>query len=622
MASGTVIVPIRDGSDGDATHRPDPTKFSILDPPAIYLEKIGTLWMQDRGEALPGVRYLLQRLPAGYAVFERPRPNDPKHLDKYLYGHPSHKAFDSPNRFWPHFKYLMENGGDSMGCTCTVCRAKGGSIPPMDPANTKFFKMKAQNGAKISTQVGGSTIQTSKAVHKGRPKLIGSGMDTSRVDEEGTPDVYRNLIDKLKRHGTLDETITESMSMDWRAEQEILPTMLKKLRSEPQWLPRTGDLVLFIRTLPPDVEICQDKDGGFQFYDHANKIFVGYPTWEAGVVGQPPAEDLAIDDLVAQTEKEMGVSYSGCRIEPLPDPNDTNKSLSKRYKYVPLHHTRPFIFWKEFLGHIPEEQWHPTVKNALTVMSSFSLMGKHRFRGTWPNASIHCHGIYIGSELLSVGDTVRLLPKSPSSTCTDVLIIKSIRLKLSNLDLASDNDYDEGRPYNSTVLITGPAYTSDLTRLNKEYLTSSPPPRSMSKYPEFYPLHPPSKELQISFSRILGRLFEADAMTLWFPSLSEDMKTVLPPDLSLGVEGVVGARQFARERDRRIEGMLGSSWFWGDTRAEALDLETVNGLEVGRFDRDRNPKEWRKMIKTMDMMTSEKEREEARKRTRVMVVID
>ena len=49
---------------------------------------------------------------------------------------------------------------------------------------------------------------------KGRPKMVPPGMDASRIDEEGTPDVWRNLIDKLKRHITIDQPVEEPLSME------------------------------------------------------------------------------------------------------------------------------------------------------------------------------------------------------------------------------------------------------------------------------------------------------------------------------------------------------------------------------------------------------------------------
>ncbi|KAF2681029.1 hypothetical protein K458DRAFT_433906 [Lentithecium fluviatile CBS 122367] len=603
-----VIVPLKGGSDADANHRPVGPTYTQVDPPTLYLEKLGQQWMKARGEARPGVTYILEALPAGYALFQKPRVSRPSYVDKWLYGHPNHKPFDSPNRFFPHFQYLMENEGNSIGCPCTVCNTKGGVLPKGEGSSSSSKRSSSGASSTKSTQstppkrklalapVPTSFLASAPYQHKGRPKMVLTGMDASRVDEEGTPDVYRNLIDKLKRYGELDEAVMEPMSMDWRAEQSILPELLRSLEEELQWVPRAGDIVLYIGDIPEGFELLQNESTGEHlFWDPDIEDFAGEPTWQAGLVGQTPADSVTTEDAVYQVQKETNVSISGVRVEPLPDPNDGNKALSKRYKYVPVSQTRPFILWKEYLGHIAEKDWHLTIKNALSVMATMSLMGKHRFRGHWPEAQIYCHGIYIGSEMLAVGDTVRLLPKAGEAECTDILVIKSIRLKLLNLDKASTNDYDEGRPYNSECWIFGSAYSTDSSRTSKEWLSAANAltPKSAEGYAKWYPLHPSNKELAVPFSRILGRLFEHDAMNLWLPSNG-------PRDLDQGRVGLLEAREFARAHDQRITASLDATWFWGDSRAEALDLQTVNGLDVSRYDAERDPRELRKKIKVIE----------------------
>ncbi|GME36612.1 Transcription-silencing protein Clr2 [Neofusicoccum parvum] len=234
-------------------------------------------------------------------------------------------------------------------------------------------------------------------------------------------------------------------------------------------------------------------------------------------------------------------------------------------------------------------------------MSSFSLVERQHFKGTWPTASITCRGIYIGSELLLTGDTVRLMPNQQGAAVTDVLQITSIKLNLMNLDTASDDDYDQKHPYNSAVHITGKAYTLDPTRaasripLTETERNGSP----LGGYDEeWYWLHAPEKSLRIPFSRVLGRCFEAEAMDLLFPSKSSGFDDDQGPGLSRGVEGIYRSRHYSSHNYLKID--KGKSWFWGDSRAEALDLATVNGLEVGRHDKSRDPKTWRKTIKIME----------------------
>jgi hypothetical protein len=630
-------VQLRPGSDGNVLHIPRPGTHTQLNPPTLYLEKIGQQWMEARGEAQPNMKYTLASLPTGYTLWHRPRPKDPKHFDKYLYGHPSGKSFDSPNRFYPHFEYLMRNGGDRIGCPCTVCNGSSGVLPRSSSTSAKARRSSAASSGASSRpssaqgparpftipaqahqpgltsaalpplpapQQMTATQARSAAQHKGRPKLLGTGMDTSRVDEEGTPDVYRNLINKLRRLGEVDEVVEEPMSLDWKAEQEILPDMLQKLKSHQQWIPRVGDIVLYVRELPEDMHIIRHPiTKAFRMYNERSKLWFGAPFWEAGLVGQTPAEATTIEDICENGDKESNVTYSGIRVEPLPSVNNPDKSLSKRHKYIPIRHTRPFVLWKELLCQVPQGQWHSTISNALTVTSTISLIGKYRFKGTWPDASIYCHGLYIGHEMLTVGDTVRLLPNTnyDQTTCTDIFVIKSIRLKWFNLDKASDNDWDEGRPYNSGVWIHGTAYSSDSTRMNKEWLLNEhiQPPKGTDDYGEWYPLHPPSKELAIPYSRILGRLYERNAMALWLNTKSTDL-----PLLDAGREGLVEGRAYSRQHDNRIARELDATWYWGDNRAQALDLHTVNGLDVAAHDRLRDTREWRRKIKIMDGLNS------------------
>ncbi|CAN9400339.1 unnamed protein product [Alternaria alternata] len=538
-----------------------------------------------------GVQYILEALPFGYTLWQRPRPSNPAHVDRYLYGHPGKKPFDSPNRFFPHFEYMMENDGIGMGCPCKVCSGSAGVLPGATPnssrTRTPSVASKSNSSAPISSRLSSShSVRQEPGAfpsgqYKGRPRKITPGLDKSNVDSEGTPDVYRNLIDKLRRHQHVDESIEEPLSPDWRAEQELLPRLLDDIKTNEQWVPRTGDIVLYIRDMPEGIDLVRDEADTkeFRLYDERREKNLGAPPWEAGLVTEA-ATGTTIADLV-DSDQQQNVSNTGVRVEPLPDPNNVNKSLSKRHKYVPLRQIRPFVLWGDLLRRIPQENWHVSIKNALALSSTFSLMGKHRFRGTWPKSSIYCHGIYIGAEMLGVGDTVRLLPNKRQSKCTDVLSIKSIRLKWTNLDKASTNDYDEGRPYNGEVWIYGSAYTSDSSRGNKLWVTEQnvEAPRVALDYAEWFPLHPAEKELAIPYSRSDYGDF---------------------PTLDVGRQAVVEARAFSRKHDHRIAKEPGATWYWGDNRADALNLKFVNGREVSRFDPGRDVKDLRRQLRVLD----------------------
>lgn len=487
-----------------------------------------------------------------------------------------------------------------MGCRCSSCgggRAKRTSIASRNSSVPKPALIQRKTAGAIfpvGTFAAGNHSYTAPAPGTaasllkplGPPKPGTAGTHSSRVDEEGTPDVYRILINRLKKERTLDEPITENLSLDWRAGQECLPKLKEGLKRQPNWLPRSGEIVLFVRDLGRDVSIVPNSDtGAFMLYqdNEDGRKFIGYPKWEAGQVSQMPTEQITLDDLVEETNKAWSIAYSGVRVEPLPDVNSTDKSLSKQHKYVPVHHTRPFTFWRELLRNTDENTLHPTIKHALAVMSTMSLVDTHRFQGTWPQACIYASAIYIGAELLTIGDSVRLLPLNEGKT-TDILVIASIRLIFDHLDHASDNDYDEGWPYNSTCYIYGKGYTIDQGKSNKLWLTDEyTPPEVLRKYKADHPRHKPEQEMKVPFSRVLGRLFDPEP--LYVQHLTDDMEDTSAA-LDLGREGLIAAREFARKYDQRIDQESGAKWYWANSRAEALGVQTINGLEVSAYQRE------------------------------------
>jgi hypothetical protein len=89
-------------------------------------------------------------------------------------------------------------------------------------------------------------------------------------------------------------------------------------------------------------------------------------------------------------------------------------------------------------------------------------------------------------------------------------------------------------------------------------------------------------------------------MAYFLASDAEDL-----PGLDVGRQGVSEARAYSRKHDQRIVQEPNATWYWGDHRAEALNLQTVNGLEVAKYDQERDVKEWRKKIKLIEAMTNE-----------------
>ncbi|KAK2786886.1 hypothetical protein FQN52_007630 [Onygenales sp. PD_12] len=430
---------------------------------------------------------------------------------------------------------------------------------------------------------------------KGRPKM----KKYLAEDEEGTPDVFKTLVVQMKTTGSVDEAVKEPCSMDWRAERRQLREHLTRMFMQHSFIPRIGELVLWcynFKGTELKFNLATDR---FEMYCQMRKKYLGIPEWRAGIIAQAAEEHIILEDAIIETEKEYSVNMSGFRVETFPDPNSTDKSLSRQYKYVPLSWIRPLNYWQIFLQEIPLEKYHPSIKNALTIMSSFSLLEKYHFKGKWPNASIHCKGIYIGSELLIKGDGVRLMPRPSSpNQVTDVLVIESIQVILRNCDA------DTSSPLlceSTAVHLVGKAYTVSPDMAYREPGSTTPPTPltdaevidsfqcvGMRGYGKWYPLQPEGQKYQISLDRVVGRCYESELMMIMFHDLS----------LGLDLDGVLSGRDYGRTTDQRIA--PGKEWFCGDTRVETLALETLNGYEVGRYDDARDMKMFRANLSIID----------------------
>jgi hypothetical protein len=476
------------------------------------------------------------------------------------------------------------------------------------------------------------------------------------MDEEGTEDIYKKQIQELYKfkHKKVKDELVEKYSFDWKAERKSLPPHLSQISLQHSFIPRVGELVLWCPYFPDELDLIFNPETGFyQFYSFDQERFLGFPNWLGGVIAAAPSS-IAVDgpldfsDILSNPGKKSAYNTSGFRVETFPDPNnDTDKSLSKQYKYVPLRQIRPLSHWQTLLRGIAKRKLDPSLKYALTGMTTVSLLEKFRFVGDWPNASIHCKGIYLGAELLVVGDAVRILPAPPVATqshlstptpnpkqnrCTEVLIISSIRLNLH--DITPEHTLPTSRQLSthSSITLLGRAYTLDPRRdyriptdldtnfslthltlpqpLPPEDVKSAFPTVGAKHYGDWFPLHAPHQKYEISFDRVLGRLHEADAVQLWTgmsQTKNADGSTAprKPPSLSYDLDGVLAGRQYAVLTDERIPEVPGGqvAWFWADTRVQALNVETLNGWEVGAYDlvRERGTlRAWRAMLRVLD----------------------
>ncbi|KAI2415994.1 hypothetical protein LOY90_001125 [Ophidiomyces ophidiicola] len=579
-------------SDGVEQRWPKSPEYQEADHTG-YLEKLAKLWMKNHGELEPGKHYILSALPEGYILLSRERKKDPQIRDKFLYGHPSGHYFNSILKFWDHFVYLMT--GKVTPCTCDLCRS------PERKAVTKYSDgMARQSRSKRKSTAKPTRELKSRVAHK----AVHAKNKYLAEDEEGNQDVFKELIHNLKSQKTLDIPVVESDSMDWRAEREHLEEHLAQISMQGRFIPRIGELVLWIPNLKGAVDYDLKTKKFQEYHPHEDRV-VGSPAWRAGTVTQVPAEPIVLNEIFFR-ENETPASTAFCfRIETFPDPNSADKSFSCQYKYVPLSHIRPLNMWDIYLQNIPFYSFHPSILNALTIMSSFSMLDKYHFKGVWPDASISCKGIYLGAELLVVGDVVRLVPSSKHSgeqfdKVTDILAIDEIQLNFvnCNADLSSPQLCEKFAP-----VIIGHSYTNNPGRLFRDSPSQSPTDPNpmtaheivesfdmvaMRQYGPWYRVHPESDKMHVSVDQIMGRLYESDYVKAMFGTL----------DLSYELQGVIGGRQYGQNTDERIA--EGKQWFAGDYRLETLALETFNGIEIGNFDEARDLKMWRANLRILD----------------------
>lgn len=454
---------------------------------------------------------------------------------------------------------------------------------------------------------------------------------THPVDEEGTTNVWREAITRLKNSESgkygVEIDIEERDSLDWVAEQEPLQQYLTQVEQQHSFVPRRGELVLWCLDIPKDLYLVRDPSTmDYKLYSFTDRKFVGFPRWRGGVVAEVPSAaskngNIDFPDILDLPEKKTSLNTAGFRIETMPDPNnDMDKSLSKQYKYVPLRNIRPLSHWQLILRGIPQKELHPSVLYALTCMTSVSVFSRRQFKGEWPKGWIMAKGMHLGSEMITVGDTIRLAPHPPSTQCTDVLVVESILYHLNDVRPEHLDNNSSMLCSKSLVTVTGQAYTTKIERahdyptkeqcetaetiimpspVDPEIVKTIFRPVGTGEYGQWYPMHDVVlTKYEASYDEILGRLYEADAVRLW--SGQRQIKypagdyTSMIPDLSLDLEGIIGGRKYATKTDERIPDQTTMKdddirWLMSDSRVHALAIATLNDLDVGAYHDIRTP---------------------------------
>lgn len=433
-------------------------------------------------------------------------------------------------------------------------------------------------------------------------------------DEEG-PDYWKIYAMQLKEQGTLDVEINHKLNRDWMFSHDLLKDYFVRLPLQPAFVPRRGEVVLFTLILEGTLQF-NPKTKAFEMRTEDGR-WLGQPDWRAGVVTQAAEEESSYLDIIQETPKKLPLSNSGFRVETLPHPLEDNKAWSLQYRYVPLKCIKPFSACHRWLFPTPREKWHPSIEHAMVSMASYTIVHNTRFKGTWPNAEIDCKGLFIGSELFTIKDTVRLKPLGLTledleskgnpgqeshdlgATVTDVMVIERIFSKLEDCD-ADPNSDQLARKH--VPMLAGKVYTRDPNRLNRVMPFSAEPlerlttqdideafdQAGMRLYGRWYRVSA-GKTCIVSPGLVLGRCYEPEASQLHFGHFGFDFD----------IHNILQMRRYSLLTDSRIPEIC--DWFWAESRAEALGIATSNGIEVGPAAEQRdNPLRWQAILRILD----------------------
>ena len=237
----------------------------------------------------------------------------------------------------------------------------------------------------------------------------------------------------------------------------------------------------------------------------------------AGVITQVPNTNVTIWTLGEKRgEEEDGLHLSGYLIEPFPDFFRPEKDATVASLYVPIRNMCPFTYAVELHKGLFAREYHGSIYSAMERMCNFSLVYQQYIKGQWPGAILYFAGIYLGAELIVVGDAVRIKSEILEKRCHEIMIVKSIKLKYNDLEAEDDGTVTGEKFGLRRLLFRGYGYTTDNTHLNvgeevpfSEEFVVHKAMRQQQKSVKWYRIGKPGQEMEVDFSRIIGRLFEA-----------------------------------------------------------------------------------------------------------------
>ena len=216
-------------------------------------------------------------------------------------------------------------------------------------------------------------------------------------------------------------------------------------------------------------------------------------------------------------EEILPLHLSGYLIEPFPDVFSPKKDTELASLYIPIRNICPFTYAIELHKGRPTRSYHGSMFCAMERMATFSLVYQQYIRAKWPDCLIYYGGIYLGAELLVVGDAVRIKSEFIEKGCYEILIINSIKLKVNNIQAEPDGKTVTGESAGLRRLyFRGCGYTTNryhpyaggLVSFTEE-VNIHPAMRQQQRSLKWYRIGDPGEDMEVDFSRVIGRLFES-----------------------------------------------------------------------------------------------------------------
>ncbi|OBT44678.1 hypothetical protein VE00_04442 [Pseudogymnoascus sp. WSF 3629] len=533
-----------DFSDGGSEYWPEESSYVFKPNDDYYHRSLASQWMDSIGQSRKDTTYILSALPKDYRIYTKTRKNG-THVDRYLFGHPKGK-FDSPIKFFVHFKHLMDGGQTE--CECVNCKS-----------NKSYQK---PDGQRLSGR---------------KPQALPADVLDINPAQKYIDLLYRSHNMKARNLAlALDFNYNEPMGWSYRLFNPHVEydSILLECHS---FQPRENEIVLFYNDKSA---VRMDENTQYlKLFDETTGQFGGWPRWEAGrVMSAPEPGEARVEDLAFSALKGKKRSAPSICVEVLPSDSFSQSTPTKLN--VELSHVRPFSMLRELQHGQDQTLWESNIMPTAHLMSKLFPFDPCAFTRIFPGSdsleaeseSLHakfkCRGIWLGAEKIIEGDAVRLMPVDDQGVIDSVLVVKEISYVFEHLEAESPtgNIFFEGR----CLTLAQPSPKSKaVVRSSSTYegLVSQGLPPCMRGY-TWYDKENPETNATFSPDSILGRCYEREAMELM----------VYASDLNIGLQGVRELRRWAMSKPNNN----GLGWVWPEDYPGTESHVKLHELRVGK----------------------------------------